>query len=99
MSLHQKRHSKELDYSKAAVMSALDKLLLAKEHFTRAAEDAGLDIKYEAIERFDKGKAKIGELSGEAREFAKEKPVTVTLGTLGLIFIVGLLISFTTGRK
>lgn len=99
MSLHQRRHSKELDSSKDAVMSALDKLLLAKDHFTRAAEDAGLDIKYEAIERYGKGKAKIAEFSGDAREFVKEKPLTVTLGTLGIIFFVGLLISLAAARK
>ena len=93
MNLNQKRHSKELDASKSAVMSALDTLLVAKEHFTRAAEDAGLDIKYEAIERYGKGKAKVEEFSGEAREFAKDKPVAVTLSTFGLIFIAGLLMS------
>jgi len=99
MNLNQKHHSKELDSSKSAVMSALDKLLVAKEHFTSAAEDAGLDIKYEAVERYGKGKAKIEEFSGEVREFAKEKPVTVTLGTLGLIFIVGLFISLAARRE
>ena len=99
MNLNQKRYSKELDASKSAVMSALDKLLVAKEHFTRAAEDAGLDIKYEAIERYGKGKAKVEEFSGEVREFAKDKPVTVTLSTLGLIFIVGLLVSLIAKRE
>jgi hypothetical protein len=99
MNLHQKRYSKEMEASKSAVMTALDKLLVAKDHFTSAAEEAGLDIKYEAIDRYGKGRAKIEEFSGEAREYAKEKPVTVTLGTLSLIFVVGLLFSLLAKRE
>ena len=95
----QKRLSaKELSNgSKAAVMTALDKLLEAKDHFTHTAETAGLDIKYEAEEQV--------RLWQEAQLLANEWAVMwpgaqrKPLATVGMVFLAGLVISRLLMRK
>lgn len=89
----------ELEASKEAARAALENLLEAKEHFKKAAEAAGLDLKHEAEEQFSKGKAKAEELgeqvSAQANEFVHERP----LATIGIAFASGFLLSQIFGRK
>gem|GEM_PF-358656 len=90
-----KTREEELAASKAAVSSAYDKLLEAKEHFKLAAEAAGVDIKDEATEQFLKGRAKTEELGEQASVYIREKP----LATLGIAFITGYIVSHLFSRK
>lgn len=85
----------ELAASKAAVLSAYDKLLEAKEHFKLAAEAAGVDLKDEATQQLLKGRAKTEELGEQASIFIREKP----LATLGIAFIAGYILSQLFSRK
>ena len=78
--------SAELEASREAVMAALDKLLEAKDHFRKAAEAAGLDLKHEAVDQLDKGKEKAKELGDQASHYVHAKP----LETLGIAFLAGL---------
>lgn len=79
----------ELDASKKAAMEALDSLIEARGHFRKAAEEAGLDFRDEALQRLAQGKAKAGEWEEEANEYFREKP----LQTLGLAFLGGFILS------
>lgn len=89
----------ELEASKEAAQAAFENLLEAKEHFKKAAEAAGLDLKHEAVEQFSKGKAKAEELgeqvSAQANQFVHEKP----LATLAIAFASGFLVSQIFGKK
>jgi ElaB/YqjD/DUF883 family membrane-anchored ribosome-binding protein len=85
----------ELATSKEAVMSAYNKLLEAKEHFRLAAEAAGVDMKQEATEQLQKGRAKGEELGKQASVFIQEKP----LATLSVAFIAGYVLSQLFSRK
>lgn len=78
--------SEELEASREAAMAALDKLLEAKNHFRKAAEAAGMDIKHEAFDQLDKGKEKAKALGEQASDYVIMKP----LETLGIAFLAGL---------
>lgn len=84
-----KEEEELISASKEAAMAALENLLEAKRHFKLAAEAAGLDLKHEAIERFDKGREKAEELSEQAIQYAQEKP----LASLGIAFAAGLIVA------
>lgn len=84
-----KTKKEELAASKAAVTSAYDKLLEAKEHFRSATEAAGVDMKQEATEQLQKGRAKTDELGKQASVFVREKPLT----TLSIAFVTGYVLS------
>lgn len=90
-----KTREEELAASKEAVTSAYDKLLEAKEHFRLAAEAAGVDMKQEAVEQLQKGRAKTEELGEKASVFVREKP----LATLSIAFITGYVLSQLFSRK
>jgi ElaB/YqjD/DUF883 family membrane-anchored ribosome-binding protein len=90
-----KTKEEELAASKAAVTNAYDKLLEAKEHFRLAADAAGVDMKQEAVEQLQKGKAKTEELGEQASVFVREKP----LATLSIAFIAGYVLSQLFSRK
>lgn len=85
----------ELTASKAAVMEAYDKMLEAKDHFRKAAEAAGMDLKHDAVEHLEKGRAKAGELGKQADTYMREKP----LATLGIAFAAGFILSQAFSRK
>jgi ElaB/YqjD/DUF883 family membrane-anchored ribosome-binding protein len=96
MGLHHKSHSREeLASSKNAVLAALDNLLEAKEHFTRAAEGAGLDIKYEASEHLHRGRERVEEFGIEAKRFVEDRP----LASIGLLVVAGIFLSSLLSRK
>lgn len=90
-----KDNNDELAASKEAAMDALDKLLEARDHFRHAAESAGLDLKDEAIQQLEMGKAKVNELSAEASTYMVNKP----LQTLGLAFLGGFIVAQFMSRK
>ncbi|MFT6927978.1 MAG: ElaB/YqjD/DUF883 family membrane-anchored ribosome-binding protein [Psychromonas sp.] len=90
-----KTKEEELAASKEAVSSAYDKLIEAKEHFRLAAEAAGVDMKEEATEQLQKGRAKTEELGEQASVFVREKP----LATLSIAFISGYVLSQLFSRK
>ena len=94
-SVKNKTKEEELAASKEAVTSAYDKLMEAKEHFRLAAEAAGVDMKQEAAEQLQKGKAKTEELGEQASVFVREKP----LATLSIAFITGYVLSQILSRK
>jgi len=79
----------ELDATKQSAMEALDKLIEARGHFRAAAEEAGLDLRDEALQRLEQGKARAGEYSDELSEYMQEKP----LQTIGLAVLGGFLLS------
>lgn len=79
----------ELDATKQSAMEALDKLIEARGHFRAAAEEAGLDLRDEAVQRLEQGKARAGEYSDELSEYMQEKP----LQTIGLAVLGGFLLS------
>jgi len=85
----------ELKASTEAAREALDKLLEAKRHFRHAAEKAGLDAKDEAVEKLDKGRAKVDELGNEASLYMIEKPVQ----TLGIAALGGFVLSHLLSRR
>ncbi|PAU88365.1 DUF883 C-terminal domain-containing protein [Pseudomonas jilinensis] len=85
----------ELEASKEALMAAYRDLMEAKEHFTRAAEAAGLDLKQEATEQLLKGKHKAEELGQEASRYLQEKP----LASVGIAFIAGFIFSQLFSRR
>jgi ElaB/YqjD/DUF883 family membrane-anchored ribosome-binding protein len=85
----------ERDAGKEAVMAAYSNLMEAKDHFKRAAEAAGLDLKHEASDHYSKGKAKASELSSQATGYIHEKP----LASLGIAFAAGFLISQLYSKK
>ena len=83
------RKNDELDASKKAAMEALDNLIEARGHFRQAAEAAGLDLRDEALQRLEQGKAKAGEWEEEVSEYLHEKP----LQTLGLAVLGGFVLA------
>jgi len=85
----------ELDATKQAAMEALDKLIEARGHFRAAAEEAGLDLRDEALQRLEQGKARAYEYSDELTEYFHEKP----LQTIGLAVLGGFLLSKVLSRS
>ncbi|MDF1764678.1 MAG: hypothetical protein P1U57_14860 [Oleibacter sp.] len=85
----------ELEASKAAVTEAYEKLMEAKTHFKAAAESAGVDMKSDAAEQFQKGRDKAGEMTDQATAYAKDNP----LATIGLAFAAGFIASKFLTRK
>lgn len=89
----------ELEASKEAVQAAFENLMAAKDHFKKAAEAAGIDLKHGAEEQFSRGKARAeefgGQVSAQANEFVHEKP----LATIGIAFASGFLLSQMFERK
>lgn len=79
----------ELDATKQAAMEALDKLIEARGHFRAAAEEAGLDLRDEAVQRLEQGKARASEYSDELTDYFQEKP----LQTIGLAVLGGFLLA------
>lgn len=80
---------KVLDASKEEAMQAYQNLLDAKEHFRKAAEAAGMDLKAEATDQLLKGREKAEALGHEASRYMHEKP----LATLGIAFLAGFVFS------
>jgi ElaB/YqjD/DUF883 family membrane-anchored ribosome-binding protein len=85
----------ELAASKESAMKAYDKLLEAKDHFRRAAEAAGIDLKHDAMDQLSKGREKATEISHQANTYMKEKP----LATLGIAFAAGYVLAQLFSRK
>lgn len=85
----------ELAASKESALKAYEKLLEAKEHFSKAAQAAGLDIKHDALEQLAKGREKAGELSHQANAYMKDKP----LATLGIAFAAGFFLAQICSRR
>jgi len=81
--------------SKDEVSIAFEKLLEAKEHFKLATEAAGVEIKDEATDKLIKGQTSAEELSKQATDFAREKPML----TLGIAFATGFAVSKLFSRK
>jgi ElaB/YqjD/DUF883 family membrane-anchored ribosome-binding protein len=91
--------SAEFEASREAARAALENLLEAKEHFKKAAEAAGIDLKHEAADKLHEGRDRaeaLGEqLYATANMFVTDKP----LSTLSIAFIGGFLIAQMLGRK
>jgi ElaB/YqjD/DUF883 family membrane-anchored ribosome-binding protein len=85
----------ELEASKAAVSEAYEKLMEAKKHFKTAAESAGVDVKNDATEHFQKGRDKAGDFTQQATNYMKDKP----LATMGIAFAAGFIASKVLSRK
>lgn len=85
----------EMAASKESVMQAYEKMLEAKDHFRLAAEAAGMDLKHDAVEQLDKGRAKAQELGDQASQYVHEKP----LATLGIAFFAGLVFAQLLSRR
>lgn len=85
----------ELAASKESAVKAYEKLLEAKDHFRKAAESAGLDMKQDALEQLSKGREKASELSHQANDYMKEKP----LATLGIAFAAGFVLAQMFSRR
>ena len=79
----------ELAASKESALKAYEKLLEAKDHFRKAAEAAGVDMKHDAMEQLTKGREKATELSHQANTYMQEKP----LATLGIAFAAGFVLA------
>lgn len=91
----QRASSEEVNAGKESVLEAYKNLLEATEHFKRAAKAAGLEISHEAGEQLLKGRDKAEVLGRQASDFVREKP----LQALGIAFLIGMLVSFLTGKK
>ncbi len=85
----------EMDAGREAVQAAYRDMLEAQQHFRKAAEAAGVDLKEDALEHLRQGKNKADELGREVERYVHEKP----LATVGLAFFVGLLVSQLMSRK
>lgn len=85
----------EFQASKQAALEALDKMMEARQHFQKAATEAGIDIKDEAVEQLMIGKMKAEELGHEFNEMARNKPVT----TMAVAFLGGFLLAQMMSRK
>lgn len=85
----------ELAASKESAVKAYEKLLEAKDHFRKAAESAGLDMKQDALEQLSKGREKASELSHQANDYMKDKP----LATLGIAFAAGFVLAQMFSRR
>lgn len=85
----------EMDAGREAVQSAYRDMLEAQQHFRKAAEAAGVDLKEDALEHLRRGKSKADDLGQEVERYVHEKP----LATVGLAFFVGLLVSQLMSRK
>jgi ElaB/YqjD/DUF883 family membrane-anchored ribosome-binding protein len=70
-------------------------LLEARQHFRKAAEAAGMDLKEDAMEQLARGREKANELSAEAGRYVREKP----LATLGFAFLAGYILAQIFGRR
>ncbi len=90
-----KEEEEAISATKEAAMAALEALLEAKKHFKLAAEAAGLDLKHEAIEKFEQGKEKAEEISEQAIKYTQEKP----LASLGIAFAAGLIMAQLLSRR
>jgi len=91
----EKNRDTEMAASKESAMAAYEKLLEAREHFTKAAQAAGMDLKHDAIEQLEKGRVKADELSNEAGRYVREKP----LASLGIAALAGYLLAQIFGRR
>lgn len=85
----------ELTASKESALKAYEKLLEAKDHFRKAAEAAGVDMKHDAMDQLAKGREKASELSHQANDYMKEKP----LATLGIAFAAGFVLAQIFSRR
>lgn len=85
----------ELAASKAAAIEAYEKLLEARQHFRKAAEAAGMDLKEDAMEQLARGRQKADEVSAEAARYVREKP----LASLGIAFLAGYILAQIFGRR
>lgn len=91
----EKDRDAELSASKAAALEAYEKLLEARQHFRKAAESAGMDLKEDAMEELARGREKANELSAEAGRYVREKP----LASLGIAFLAGYILAQIFGRR
>ncbi len=85
----------EMAATKAAALEAYEKMLEAQQHFRKAAEAAGMDMKQEAMEQVRRGKEKAEELGAEAVDYVREKP----LASLGIAVLVGYVLAHILGRR
>ncbi len=85
----------EMAASKAAAMEAYEKLLEARQHFARAAEAAGMDMKQDATEHLQRGRDRAEELGNEASAYVRDKP----LASLGIAFLAGYVLAQIFGRR
>jgi len=90
-----KSREDELAASKESLMDAYEKMLEAKEHFRLAAEAAGLDLKQDAAEQLQKGRAKAQQLGDQASQYVHEKP----LATLCIAFLAGVIFAHLLSRR
>ncbi|MFV0276329.1 MAG: hypothetical protein ACK5HY_03980 [Parahaliea sp.] len=90
-----KKRKDELAASKEAALAAYEKLLEARQHFRQAAEAAGMDLKDEAMQQLEYGKARATELADEATRYTREKP----LASLGIAFLAGYILAVVFGRR
>lgn len=81
--------SKEMDASREAMNKAYEELMLAKQHFRKAAEAAGMEAKEEAIDQWLKGKRRADEVGSDVQKYVNDKPFS----SLGIAFAVGLIVS------
>lgn len=89
--------NESLEASKQAAMEAYRKLLEARDHFGRAAGEAGMDLQDEAFAQLRAGREKFVRAEREAERYTRDRP----LQALGLAFLAGLLLSlfFSSSRK
>ncbi|MFA5630951.1 MAG: hypothetical protein WC997_05535 [Porticoccaceae bacterium] len=85
----------EVDAGKDAVLAAYKNLLEATDHFKAAAKAAGLDLKQEAGDRFQKGRAKAEDLGRDAGDYVRDKP----LAALGAAFFAGFFFAHLFGKR
>lgn len=91
----QKNRSAEMAASKEAAMEAYEKLLEAREHFRHAAEAAGMDMRQDAMDQLMRGRHKAEELSAEAGQYVRDKP----LASLGIAVLAGYILAQVFGRR
>lgn len=85
----------ELEASKAAAMDAYQQLLEAQQHFRKAAEAAGVELKQDALDQVAKGRDKVDQVGEQARTYVHEKP----LASIGIALLVGYVIAQIFSRK
>lgn len=85
----------ELGASKEAAMAAYEKLLDARQHFRKAAEAAGMDMRDEAVQQLERGRDKASELGDEAGRYVRDKP----MASLGMAFLAGYILAQIFGRR
>lgn len=78
-----------LEASKQAAMEAYSKLLEARDHFGRAAGEAGMDLQDEAFAQLRAGRDRALRAEKQAERYTQDKP----LQALGIAFLAGLLLS------